>query len=97
MLETIVVNVTEVVETVKVSATEIVEEVFVQIAGTKITKEFRQEWVEPYDYIGKAEKESMETAAVWKVYRVKVNPDGSVEIKKAFPIKWSERLTETYI
>ena len=54
-------------------------------------------WVAPVNYIGRAVFGSLQNAAVWRITKIETAVDGSVTTKIALSVKWTDRLTETYI
>ena len=50
-----------------------------------------------YDYCGKAVYGSLENASVWTIIRISVGQDGSTTRGTATNVKWTDRLTATYI
>lgn len=92
----IIVNTTPQIVEVVVPAPPQFAEVIVQ--SNELTIERRSDFVSPYNYIGKAVVGSMEGASVWTIKRIEVAVNGSVpSVLKATGVKWTERLTETYI
>lgn len=97
-MDTVVLNIVEpVAESVSLAIAEpVIDTVLLSISEVSAKKDFRQEWVAPYNYIGKAAIGSDEAATVWIIYQIEVHPDGSVTIKSASGVKWTERLTILY-
>lgn len=91
----IVLNTTpQIVEVVVPAPTQLVE---VVVPANELALEKRSDWVEPYNYLGKAIKGSLEGASVWTIKRVEVAVNGSVtQVLKAINVKWNDRLTEIY-
>lgn len=97
MVDDVVVNIDELAEEVVVSIDEELEEIFILVTEPGDRMEIREDWVEPYSYIGKALSESEDTDPVWKIFRIEVAADGTVvAIEKANGVKWTDRLTEIY-
>lgn len=56
----------------------------------------KQDWVEPYNYIGKAPVGSLDSQSVWTIKRLTVAIDGTVITETALNVKWNDRLTAIY-
>jgi hypothetical protein len=57
----------------------------------------KSDWVEPYNYIGRAVALYGESMNVWQIDRIKINTDGTTEVKtSAANVKWTDRLTVIY-
>jgi hypothetical protein len=55
------------------------------------------DWVEPYNYMGRAVTGSPEDAPIWFITRIEITEEGHTIIKHATAVKWTERLTATYL
>lgn len=49
-----------------------------------------------YSYIGVAPNGSAESADVWYISRILINPNGTTSTQTATDVAWTDRLTETY-
>ena len=59
--------------------------------------ERRHEWVDPYDYLGKAPINSSESESVWEIVRLTISFSGSViESLRATGVNWTDRFNHTY-
>jgi hypothetical protein len=96
MVERIVVDIIERADEIEANVVETLDSLFVELNDAGEKREFRQDWDDPHSYIGKAPLGSAEGAEVWRIFKILVNPNGSVVITKAYPARWTERLTETY-
>lgn len=54
------------------------------------------DFVSPYSYCGIARLGSLESDSVWRIYRIQVSLNGTVEQKVAYNVKWANRLTINY-
>lgn len=84
-METITVNITEVSTLVTIAVTEILPK-----------KIMRQDCVDAFVYIGKAEHGTADDAPLWTIYRLLVNLNGTVTKTSAGAVKWTDRLTTIY-
>lgn len=57
----------------------------------------RHDFVAPYSYCGTAPIGSSEAAAVWTIFRITCNDDGSVVIMTASSVNWTNRYTHIYV
>lgn len=57
----------------------------------------RHDFVAPYSYCGTAPVGSSEAAAVWTIFRITCNNDGSVVIMTASSVNWTNRYTHIYV
>ena len=62
-----------------------------------LQKERRHEWTEAYDYCGRAPLNSAESAEAWLIYRLLITSDGDSSYDVATDVKWTERVTATYV
>jgi len=67
------------------------------IRGTTGNFDIVADWVEPFNYMGRAVIGSPDDAPVWFITRIEVTEDGLTIIKRATAVKWTERLTATYL
>jgi hypothetical protein len=95
-VEDVTVNITDLAPAVILNITEAQEDLLLQILDAGVRKQMKQEWVDPYLYIGKAVKGALTTDAVWKIFKIRVNLDGTVVVTRAVLVKWSDRLTVIY-
>lgn len=58
--------------------------------------ERRNDWNAPYSYCGSAPTGSAESSAVWEIVRVEVYTDGTVDVKSAINVAWTNRYSVIY-
>lgn len=62
----------------------------------RVKSEYRHEFIEPYDYIAKAPKGTLETDNLWFITRITIASNGSTLSEIAVNVDWTNRYTHIY-
>lgn len=72
------------------------EEIIVDLTPQADRRQYRQDIVGEFLYIGKADLTAKANEPYWTITRIEVHLDGTVTVKKASSVKWTDRLTSNY-
>lgn len=64
--------------------------------GGSTPGERRNDWQAPYSYCGMAPAGSAESSPVWTIDRIEVFTDGTVNVKSATGVAWTNRYIVIY-